>query len=297
MKEAELVTLFGKISPETSVDPVFQPRLREEDGSVYEGVWDVFAGGKRFILKKAKECEAEIYKSFLTPPRVFAPALLGFASADDGEYLLLEYVEGNNLQRASLRGIRLAVDALAQMQNTFWECRDASEIGLSFSESFSQKKKRRAYLGSALLERQYDRYLEAYEKLPRTLSHDDLLPFNVLISKERAVLIDWEAGGILPYPVSLARLVAHGRSHGQFFRMTPDQRRYAAERYYELVAARYGISREQFGSALSLFLFAETCEWVYLGNKYPNEPCKYYISYLRMANRMARALERGEKLI
>ena len=95
MKEAELISLFDKISPEKSVDPVFQPRLRGEDGSVYEGVWDVFAGGKRFILKKAKECEAEIYKSFLTPPRVFAPELLGFASADDGEYLLLEYVEGN----------------------------------------------------------------------------------------------------------------------------------------------------------------------------------------------------------
>lgn len=43
------------------------------------------------------------------------------------------------------------------------------------------------------------------------LCHDDLLPFNVLVSEDRAVLIDWEFAGILPSPASFARLIAHGR--------------------------------------------------------------------------------------
>lgn len=297
MKDAELNALFDRILPERTAAPVFRQRLREEDGTVYEGVWDVCAGDARYIFKRAKGSEADVYQNFLTPSRMYAPALLGKAAADDGVYLLLEYVEGNNLQRASLRGIRLAADALAQMQNEFWSRANASEKGQMFSDRFSHMKKRRAYLGSALLERQYDRYLEAYETLPRTFSHDDLLPFNVLIAKKRAVFIDWEAAGFLPYPVSLARLIAHGRSRGQLFRMTPAQRRYAAERYYSLVAGRHGITREAFGEALSLFLFAESCEWVFLGNKYPQEECRYYLSYLRTANGMARVLERGGSLI
>ena len=58
-------------------------------------------------------------------------------------------------------------------------------------------------------ERAYEQYLQIYSDVPRTLCHDDLLPFNVLCAKERAVIIDWEYAGILPYPTSLARLIAH----------------------------------------------------------------------------------------
>ena len=159
-------------------------------------------------------------------------------------------------------------------------------------------KQRRQYLLSPLLERHFGEFLALYERLPRTLCHDDLLPFNLIVNgkEERAVLLDWEAGGILPYPVSFARLIAHGREHYELFRMTKEQRAYAVEQYFAQFVSRRGISRREYLHALSYFVFAETCEWVFVGNKHGREDCPYFSRYFRAALQMARALERGELL-
>ena len=76
-------------------------------------------------------------------------------------------------------------------------------------------------LGDADLERAYERFLQIYGEIPRTLCHDDLLPSMCFCSGDRAVLIDWEYALILPYPTSLARLIAHGEEdENAFFHMT-----------------------------------------------------------------------------
>lgn len=292
MTDAALAALWKALAPAEGT-PAFHPVRREEDGTFYEGVWQVDVGGDRYFLKRAKEYEAEIYRTFFTHDRPYAPKLLGSAAGEDGEYLLLEYIAGDNLQRATLSGLAAAVESLSLMQNEFWENQRLSHKGLSFEESFAQIKKRRDYLCSALLEKYYDEYLFLYERLPRTLCHDDLLPFNILVAKNRAVMIDWEVGGILPYPVSFARLVAHGRTHGDLFRMTPKQRAFAVGRYYDRVAARHGIGRAQFDRAIALFVFAESCEWVYIGNRFGKEDCKFYPRYFRTALQTARRLEEG----
>ena len=83
------------------------------------------------------------------------------------------------------------------------------------------------------LEEAYASFMKIYQTTPRTLCHDDLLPFNLLIG-ERAVLIDWEYGGVLPYPTSFARLIAHGREEeGAFFCMTREDRVFAIQYYYD----------------------------------------------------------------
>ena len=292
MTNEALVSVWKGLAP-VAGEPDFCPVRREEDGTVYDGVWLVTADGNRYILKRAKEFEAEIYRSFFPEGRPYVPGLLGSVSGSDGEYLLLEWIEGSNLQRCTLSGLEAAVDSLSLMQNEFWENQRLSHKGLSFEESFAQRKKRRDYLCSALLEKYYDEYLFLYERLPRTLCHDDLLPFNILVAKNRAVMIDWEVGGILPYPVSFARLIAHGRTHGDLFRMTPKQRAFAVGRYYDRVAARHGIGRAQFDRTIALFVFAESCEWVYIGNRFGKEDCKFYPRYFRTALQAARRLEEG----
>ena len=292
MTNEALVSVWKGLAP-VAGEPDFCPVRREEDGTVYDGVWLVTADGNRYILKRAKEYEAEIYHSFFPEGRPYVPGLLGSVSGSDGEYLLLERIEGSNLQRCTLSGLEAAVDSLSLMQNEFWENQRLSHKGLSFEESFAQIKKRRDYLCSALLEKYYDEYLFLYERLPRTLCHDDLLPFNILVAKNRAVMIDWEVGGILPYPVSFARLIAHGRTHGDLFRMTPKQRAFAVGRYYDRVAARHGIGRAQFDRTIALFVFAESCEWVYIGNRFGKEDCKFYSRYFRTALQAARRLEEG----
>ena len=292
MTNEALVSVWKGLAP-VAGEPDFYPVRREEDGTVYDGVWLVTADGNRYILKRAKEYEAEIYHNFFPEGRPYVPGLLGSVSGSDGDYLLLERIEGSNLQRCTLSGLEAAVDSLSLMQNEFWENQRLSHKGLSFEESFAQRKKRRDYLCSALLEKYYDEYLFLYERLPRTLCHDDLLPFNILVAKNRAVMIDWEVGGILPYPVSFARLIAHGRTHGDLFRMTPKQRAFAVRRYYDRVAARHGIGRAQFDRAIALFVFAESCEWVYIGNRFGKEDCKFYPRYFRTALQAARRLEEG----
>lgn len=292
MTNEALVSVWKGLAP-VAGEPDFCPVRREEDGTVYDGVWLVTADGNRYILKRAKECEAEIYHNFFPEGRPYVPGLLGSVSGSDGDFLLLERIEGSNLQRCTLSGLEAAVDSLSLMQNEFWENQRLSHKGLSFEESFAQRKKRRDYLCSALLEKYYDEYLFLYERLPRTLCHDDLLPFNILVAKNRAVMIDWEVGGILPYPVSFARLIAHGRTHGDLFRMTPKQRAFAVGRYYDRVAARHGIGRAQFDRAIALFVFAESCEWVYIGNRFGKEDCKFYPRYFRTALQAARRLEEG----
>lgn len=296
MTDAALAALWKALAPADGT-PAFHPVRREEDGTLYECVWQVTVGGDRYFLKRAKEYEAEIYRTFFTQDRPYAPKLLGSAAGEDGEYLLLEYIAGDNLQRATLSGLAAAVESLSLMQNEFWENQRLSHKGLSFEESFAQRKKRRNYLRSALLEKHYDEYLCMYERLPRTLCHGDLLPFNILVADGRAVMIDWEVGGILPYPESFARLIAHGRTHGDLFRMTPKQRAFAVGRYYNQVAARRGIGREQFDRAIALFVFAESCEWVYMGNRFGKEDCKFYPGYFRTALQAARKLEEGTSFI
>ena len=254
------------------------------------------AGEARYILKRAKASEGEIYRTFFTPSRPYAPAVIARADTAEGEYLLLEFIDGTDLLRPTKPRLLSAVRAISAMQNDFWQDDALAGRGYTFLQSFPTEK--RAGHISAL------RYWKSgMMSIWRPTSvcrgrcvHDDLLPFNLLIDGSRAVLIDWEAGGILPYPVCIARLTAHGRSHGAFFRMTPEQRRYAAEAYYALALRPHGIGMTPLSRALSLFLFSESCEWVVIGNRYGKEECSYYLPYLRTANRMARALERGEPL-
>lgn len=102
--EKELASLFLQLADGAQLlkgEPRFLSRRREEDGSIYEDVWDVFLSKDEpaaacapphgdgalgvqahFILKRAKDHEAEIYRTFLSPAKSYAPRL--WASAERG---------------------------------------------------------------------------------------------------------------------------------------------------------------------------------------------------------------------
>ena len=180
----------------------------EEDGEPYQ-VWKIQTCKEAYILKEAKGYEAEVYTSLL-PHLNSVPQVYQITVIEDTTYLLMEYVEGQDLRRCTRPALTLALDALIQIQQATWNNQALAYIGYSFEESLPHRKKRGTYLQDAQLEAAYDRFLSLYARLPRTLCHDDLLPFNVLVSPDRAVLIDWEYAGLLPYPTSFARLIAHG---------------------------------------------------------------------------------------
>ena len=97
-----------------------------------------------------------------------------------------------------------------------------------------------------------------YQTVPKTLCHDDLLPFNVLVDERRAVMIDWEAADIMAYPTSLARLIAHGTQQpGNLFYLEERDREFSISYYYQSLLRPLGISYREYRKAIDLAIFYE----------------------------------------
>lgn len=260
-----------------------EPFLSEEDGGAYD-VWKVDTGRETLVLKKAKGEELAVYSAFFPGNTPEVPRVLKSCSAEGGDWFLMEFVPGENLCRCTRENLTAALDALIALQIRWWENGELADVGRSYEKSLAGRKTRGQYLCDPELERAYGDYLALYAALPQTLCHDDLLPFNVLVSEERAVILDWEYGGILPYPTSLARLIAHGSGEeGALFFMTEEDRAFAVDYYYRRLVKGKGISYEEYRRAVDLFLLYEYCEWIMLGNRYDDADMERYDRYLELA--------------
>lgn len=280
----KLKRILGLINIGSSADEArITPFKSAENGQNYE-VWRVTAGSREYVLKKAKNHELQIYSELLSHDVVGAPLFLGSARVDGIDYFLMEYVHGDDLRRCDRAALTKALDALIWLQNKYWEATDKADVGLSFDKSLIKRHERSSYLGNEELECEYAKFLSVYEMLPRTLCHDDFLPFNVLISDSGATIIDWEIAGILPYPTSLARLLAHcEESDDAFFYMKDEDKLFAIDYYYDKLLKDKGIDYAHYRRDLDLFIFYEYCEWIMLGNKYADADMERYQKYLSKA--------------
>ena len=96
-------------------------------------------------------------------------------------------------------------------------------------------------------------------------------PSMCFCSGDRAVLIDWEYALILPYPTSLARLIAHGEEdENAFFHMTQLDREFAIQSYFEYFIREKAIEYPEYRWTLDYFLLYEYCEWVAIGGQPPS---------------------------
>ena len=252
-----------------------------EDGERYEA-WLVTFNGTDYVLKKAKGKENEIYSAFFSQNIKGAPRLYKSVTFDGESYILIEFIEGGDMCRCDRDSLKRVLDALIDLQERFWK--SDIKAGISFEESLEGRKDRGRYLKDHKLEEVYEEFLWVYESLPRTLCHDDLLPFNVLVCDKGATIIDWEVAGILPYPTSLARLIAHCEdTEDALFYMTNEDERFAIEYYYDNFVKGKGIGYLDYRYALDLFLFYEYCEWIMLGVKYDDADMDRYDRYLAKA--------------
>lgn len=292
MTNQEITKILCQIGePFTDGDTEIFQMLREEDGEKYN-VWRVKVRNSDYILKEAKGYELEAYQKFFVLPCDYVPAMFGYTAYAMKEYILLEYIHGENLQKSTRRKIKCALDSLIDMQNQFWESKNHSDTCLHYEKGFLSAEKRGEYLNTDLQREIYAEFLRIYRSVPRTLCHCDLLPFNVIVSGERAVMIDWEACGILPYPIPLVRLIAHGtEEEGAIFCMTAEDKRFAIEYYWENFIRGKGILYKEYLDTIDYFLFYEYCEWVYVGNRYENKLSSYYIQYSEIAEKAAKRLK------
>lgn len=260
--------------------------LSEEDNAPYK-VWLLDFGDHQHVLKEAKGAELETYSAFFTGECSYAPRLYATANADGKDYLLMEYIPGRDMRICAREELILALDSLISMQEAHWNSSETA--GWRYERSLEGRRNRGNYLNDPEMERVYEAFLQEYSAVPRTLCHDDLLPFNVILTEGRAVFIDWEVGGILPYPVSLARLIAHGEEDKDaFFRMREEDKAFAIRYYFDHFISGKGIVYEEYMRSMKLFLFYEYCEWVFLGNKYGDTDSSRFRSYLEKARKSAK---------
>lgn len=261
----------------------------EEDGIEY-AVWHIRAGESEYVLKRAKGFEVEVYRCFFGEKRPYAPEFFGDCEFGGEKYFLSEYCPGETLSFCTREKLIKALDALIAMQDEFWQREELYNSVVTLEEALEGIQNRRKWLGSPKLEKVYAEFMRIYQELPRTLCHDDLLPFNLLIG-ERAVLIDWEYGGMLPYPGSLARLIAHGREDDSYlFFMTQADRAFAIDYCYDNLVKKHGISFEEYRRTLDYFIFYEYTEWIMLGNRYDARDDERFGYYMKLAEELTQKL-------
>lgn len=263
---------------------------REEDGSDYS-VWKIAEDGVTRVLKKTSKREKDIYDAFLVSAECGAPGLYKSIEYDGELFLLMEYIEGHDLRKCDRESLTAVLDALIYLQNMYWERRECQAVDLTFEASLPRQQNRGKYLNDADLEHAYAKYLRLYSSVPRALCHDDLLPFNVLCANGHATIIDWEYAAILPYPTSLARLIAHGEEdESAFFYMTQADKDYAIEYYFEHLLKENGIDYNDYRRTLDYFLLYEYCEWIMLGVKYNETDSERFQKYYAKAKEHIKTL-------
>lgn len=249
--------------------------------------WQCYSGAQ-----KTSKQELDIYDTFLSFAKLGVPRFYKSIEYDGELFILMEYLDGNNLQKCDRKSLTAVLDALIYLQNMYWEKRELEAIGHGFEASLPGRQKRGKYLNDAELEQAYEKYLQVYSNISRTLCHDDLLPFNVICTNEHAVIIDWEYAGILPYPTSLARLLAHcEEDESAFFYMRQEDKEYAIEYYFEHLLKEKGIDYSDYRKILDYFLLYEYCEWIMLGVEYNDTENERFKKYY------AKAKEHIKKLI
>ena len=283
-----ILNILTKLNIDTnSGDFEISPFIDKEDGSEY-AVWKVSCDGNTFVLKKAKQYEEQIYSAYFCDITSGAPRIYGKCEYNGNTFLLMELVEGEPIFRFDKNKVISSIDTLVEIQNRFYCAKESCDFSYSFEKSLISRKSRGNYLNDKLLEEVYSRYIDLYCTMPRTLCHDDLLPFNILTSENSATIIDWEIAGILPYLTSFARLIAHTEdSDDAFFYMSQSDKEFAIEYYFDRFVSKRNVPYTDFRKDLDLFLFYEYCEWVMLGIKYGDTESQRYKSYLTRAKDLA----------
>ena len=259
----------------------------EEDGSPYD-VWKIETDAGAVVLKKISLQEREVWQTFFPHGAPGTPKVYGLAAHEGQDYLLMEFFAGETLSQSS----RIA------LQRAFWENTEQAGAGWTFEKKFASEQRWLPYMDD--LAEVYRAYLAEAARVPRTLCNDDLLPFNVLVNEERAVILDWEYGGILPYPCALARLLAFGEEGTDFFfQMTRADREFALRYYYDHLLREKNIPWEEYLRTMKLFFLKEYAEWVYLARKEKDltgaNYRKYYEKCRILAGELSLSTPRGSQ--
>lgn len=182
-----------------------------DDGGDFKRKYNVYkltADGSAYVLKKSDSREVAMYRDFLQGRGFAVPEYLGSAEWEGAVWLLMEYIDGPDLKRFDNEKALSGARTLSQIQNAYW---DSPIDGGRFQQYWERVNRRAGCLqGYPELAEAYALFLSRQKDCPRTLCSGDFLPCNGIFRNGRVYMIDWAFGGILPYALDIARLIAHG---------------------------------------------------------------------------------------
>lgn len=279
MQQKTLIKTVNKIKNLNILDI---NQIQNEEGSGYYNVWKVVTLDSNYILKQSTEKELNNYLKLKISP---IPNFYGYTKYYNKIYILLEYIDGSDLRNGSLDKNIIGLDTIIEVQKAYLN----KEIELSdtFEDELNRINKRFDYLLDERLKNKYNEFIKVYKTSIKTVCHNDLLPFNMIISNNKAYLIDLENVGYLPYLTMFSRFIAHYKEEeGYLFYLEENIKQELIKYYYDNFVSLLNISYDEYLHDLELFLFFEYTEWIYVYNKFNLKKDERYYYYLSKANEL-----------
>ena len=279
MKNLTIKKIIQKIK-KINIQDIIQ--LKNEEGNGYYNVWKVVTFESNYILKQTTEKELNNYLKLKIS---LIPNFYGYTKYYNKVYILLEYIEGTDLRNGSLDKNIIGLDTIIEVQKAYLN----KEIELSdtFENELNRINKRFDYLLDESLKNKYNEFIKVYKTSIKTVCHNDLLPFNMIIFNDKAYLIDLENMGYLPYLSMFSRFIAHYKEEkGYLFYLEEDIKQELIRYYYNNFVKLLNIGYEDFLYDLELFLFFEYTEWIYVYNKFNLKKDERYYYYLSKATEL-----------
>lgn len=270
--------IFTGLTQKTSVDD-FEVAQFFDDGEGELRRYDVYrirADGQSYVLKKSDSAEVGIYRDFLAGRGFRTPAYYGSGEYDGKIWLLMEYIEGEDLREFTREMAYGCADSITAVMNAYWQ-KDAREferrkLDQRFEKYWKRINRRAECLeGEPELLRAYSIFIQRQLVCPRTLCNGDFLQYNAILREGKIYIIDWAFAGIMPYALDIARLIAHGTEDRRTFPfyMTDEYREIYVRQVYEKL--REKPDWEQYNRDIRLALLNEYIEFIEWDLNHPDE--------------------------
>lgn len=208
IENEKIEEIFHKISKEqiNRIQQVCEQYGEDESDVRHYNVYVLSTASGNKILKKAERREVLNYEKYLIDCSFSVPGYYGKYEDGTNIWILIEYVEGNDLRDMTDEIALAAADSIANIQNTFWNHQDNERF-----EVYKQRiDKRFHYIKDVpIIGEAYRVFMKRQLSCPRTMSNGDFLEFNAIYRDNKVVIIDWGFGGIMPYSLDIARFIAH----------------------------------------------------------------------------------------
>ena len=105
-------------------------------------VYKITADGQTYVLKKSEAAEVGIYRDFLEGQGFKVPGYLGSGEYDRKTWLLMEYIEGNDLRDFTEEMAYGCADSITAVMNAYWQRDEQEFVNRKLDQRFEKYWKR-----------------------------------------------------------------------------------------------------------------------------------------------------------